>query len=126
MMNFLQAAWSSRVKPHHTANARHTNSRKVPFDVIPQAQHLALLRLEPREQLVFPCPIHLNLAGDGEGGAEPLPGKGGELGVGARLLPPELVARHSQDSEAAVSIVFLQLLQLPEVRVSQTAVEGGG
>jgi hypothetical protein len=69
------------------------------------------LRLEPGVQLARPLAVDLDLREQREG-AVVLRGRELEdLGVGARLLCTELVAREAQDGEAPVLVVFVERTQ---------------
>jgi hypothetical protein len=80
---------------------------EVPRDV----GRVGCLRLEPRVELARTVAVDLDLREQGEG-AVVLRGRELEdLGVSARFLRTELVAREPQDGEALVLVVFVERTQ---------------
>ena len=87
---------------------------EVPLDHA--AEHAALLALEPLVQRVGVLAVDLDLGEHGERDAVLLLAEGGDLVLGAGLLPAELVAREPEDGEALVGIAVVDPLEAGVLR----------
>ena len=111
-----------RVPLDHAAVATDEELREVPLD--PVAEQAALLALEPREERVGVGAVDVDLGEHREGDAVVDLAELLDLGLGAGLLAPELVAGEAEDDEALVAQLLVERLQ-PLVLGREAARAGG-
>jgi len=90
---------------HDVALAVYQELGEVPLDRA--AEQPALLAFQEREQRMRPRPVDVDLGEQGEGHAVVGLTERADLGVAARLLVGELVAREGEDFQAARVVAFV-------------------